>query len=119
MKLKFARTYDVTQNAAEMFKDRLLLRTYICQDVNDYHVLRIFKDTGEYGTTKEGTCLVEHAMINRDEFDFSKVGNLEQLMDVLNEAPLNSYDEMEFSSLAKAITHINDEQGIFEIEDNN
>ena len=57
--MKFAKYYDVTTIMHEEYKKAGYSNIYICQDVTDYHVIRVLPNYNEEFEYEEGKILVE------------------------------------------------------------
>ena len=57
--MKFAKYYDVTTIMHEEYKKAGYSNIYICQDVTDYHIIRVLPNHNEDFEYEEGKFLVE------------------------------------------------------------
>ena len=57
--MKFAKYYDVTTIMHEEYKKAGYSNIYICQDVTDYHIIRVLPNHNENFEYEEGKFLVE------------------------------------------------------------
>lgn len=57
--MKFAKYYDVTTIMHEEYKKAGYSNIYICQDVTDYHIIRVLPNYNEDFEYEEGKILVE------------------------------------------------------------
>ena len=57
--MKFAKYYDVTTIMHEEYKKAGYSNIYICQDVTDYHIIRVLPNYNEEFEYEEGKILVE------------------------------------------------------------
>lgn len=57
--MQFAKYYDVTTIMHEEYKKAGYSNIYICQDVTDYHVIRVLPNYNEEFEYEEGKILVE------------------------------------------------------------
>lgn len=124
--MDFLKVYDLTGNIGKnkLFEDYLAgdyVGLYFQEDVRSFHVFRILKGWNSEYEREEGSILVEHNIVDKDEVGVRRAASLLASMKRLVKFDLNSGFENwdvidDFDSIEEAIESIVEDYAVEKVE---